>query len=62
MTNKQKPMITAAELTAKLQADPEDPTWLFGKGFASIQLKKYDDAIAALKQPPGAAAAFPVLR
>jgi tetratricopeptide (TPR) repeat protein len=32
----------------KLQADPEDPTWLFGKGFASIQIKKYDDAIAAL--------------
>jgi tetratricopeptide (TPR) repeat protein len=32
----------------KLQADPEDPSWLFGKGFASIQLKRYDDAIAAL--------------
>jgi tetratricopeptide (TPR) repeat protein len=32
----------------KLQTAPEDPTWLFGKGFASIQVKKYDDAIAAL--------------
>jgi tetratricopeptide (TPR) repeat protein len=32
----------------KLQAAPENPTWLFGKGFASIQIKKYDDAIAAL--------------
>jgi tetratricopeptide (TPR) repeat protein len=32
----------------KLQTAPEDPTWLFGKGFASIQIKKYDDAIAAL--------------
>jgi tetratricopeptide (TPR) repeat protein len=32
----------------QLQAAPEDPTWLFGKGFASIQVKKYDDAIASL--------------
>jgi tetratricopeptide (TPR) repeat protein len=32
----------------QLQAAPDDPTWLFGKGFASIQIKKYDDAIAAL--------------
>jgi len=32
----------------KLKTAPEDPTWLFGKGFASIQTKAYDDAIAAL--------------
>jgi tetratricopeptide (TPR) repeat protein len=32
----------------KLQAAPDDPTWLFGKGYASIQIKAYDDAIAAL--------------
>ncbi len=32
----------------QLQAAPEDPTWLFGKGLASLQVKKYDDAIAAL--------------
>jgi len=32
----------------KLQTAPEDPTWLFGKGFADIQIKKYDDAIVAL--------------
>jgi tetratricopeptide (TPR) repeat protein len=32
----------------KLQATPDDPTWLFGKGYASIQIKAYDDAISAL--------------
>jgi len=32
----------------KLQTAPEDPTWLFGKGFADIQIKKYDEAIVAL--------------
>ena len=32
----------------KLQITPENPTWLFGKGFASIQIKKYDEAIPAL--------------
>ena len=32
----------------KLALSPDDPTWLFGKGFASIQTKAYDDAIAAL--------------
>jgi tetratricopeptide (TPR) repeat protein len=31
----------------KLQATPDDPTWLYGKGFASIQIKAYDDAITA---------------
>ena len=34
----------------KLEADPNNPTWLFGKGFASIQVKEYDKAIAALTQ------------
>ncbi len=37
-----------AIIDRKLQAAPEDPTWLFGKGYASIQMKAYDDAIAAL--------------
>ena len=32
----------------KLQAAPDDPTWLFGKGFASIQIKAYNDAVVAL--------------
>ena len=32
----------------KLRAAPDDPTWLFGKGYASIQIKKYDEAITAL--------------
>ena len=36
-----------AIIDRKLQAAPEDPTWLFGKGYASIQTKAYDDAIAA---------------
>jgi tetratricopeptide (TPR) repeat protein len=30
----------------KLQLTPDDPVWLFGKGYASIQIKAYDDAIA----------------
>jgi tetratricopeptide (TPR) repeat protein len=37
-----------AIIDRKLQVVPEDPTWLFGKGYASIQVKAYDDAIAAL--------------
>ena len=32
----------------KLRLTPDDPSWLFGKGYASIQIKAYDDAIAAL--------------
>ena len=31
----------------QLRLAPDEPTWLFGKGFASIQIKAYDDAIAA---------------
>jgi tetratricopeptide (TPR) repeat protein len=34
----------------RLQAAPEDPTWLFAKGYASIQTKDYPDAIKALTQ------------
>jgi tetratricopeptide (TPR) repeat protein len=32
----------------KLQDAPEDPTWLFGKGFASIQIKNFNAGITAL--------------
>ena len=32
----------------KLLVAPEDPMWLFGKGFASIQIKEYNAAIPAL--------------
>ncbi len=34
----------------KLQVAPEDPTWLFGKGYASIQNKAYPDAVAAFTE------------
>jgi tetratricopeptide (TPR) repeat protein len=37
-----------ALIDRKLQVAPDDPTWLFGKGYASIQIKAYDNAIAAL--------------
>ena len=32
----------------KLRLSPDDPAWLYSKGYVSIQLKAYDDAIAAL--------------
>jgi tetratricopeptide (TPR) repeat protein len=32
----------------KLLRSPDDAQWLFGKGFATLQLKRYDDAIAAM--------------
>ena len=32
----------------KLQLSPDDPNWLFNKGYVYIQLKAYDDAIAVL--------------
>jgi len=35
-------------INRKLQDTPDDPTWLFGKGYASIQTKSYDDAITTL--------------
>jgi tetratricopeptide (TPR) repeat protein len=32
----------------KLKLTPDDPGWLFSRGYASLQLKNYDDAIAAM--------------
>ncbi|HTV75649.1 MAG TPA: tetratricopeptide repeat protein, partial [Candidatus Baltobacteraceae bacterium] len=37
-----------AVINHKLEFTPDDPTWLFSKGFVSIQLKDYDTAVAAL--------------
>ncbi len=37
-----------AIIDRKLQDAPEDPAWLLGKGFASIQIKDYDSGIIAL--------------
>jgi tetratricopeptide (TPR) repeat protein len=37
-----------AIIDRKLRSAPEDPTWLFGKGFASIQIKDYNEAIPVL--------------
>ncbi|HXI71307.1 MAG TPA: tetratricopeptide repeat protein [Verrucomicrobiae bacterium] len=34
----------------RLLAAPDDPTWLFAKGFTSIQMKNYHDAIVAFTQ------------
>jgi len=34
----------------KLRRTPDDPVWLFNKGYISIQLKAYDDAIDALSR------------
>jgi tetratricopeptide (TPR) repeat protein len=31
----------------RLDAAPNDPVWLFGKGYANIQLKRYDQAASA---------------
>jgi len=31
----------------RLDATPNDPVWLFGKGYANIQLKRYDQAASA---------------
>ncbi len=39
-----------AIIDRKLKTAPEDPTWLFGKGYASIQTRAYNDAIAAFTQ------------
>jgi tetratricopeptide (TPR) repeat protein len=35
-------------INVKLALTPDDPTWLFGQGFALIQLKQYPAAIASL--------------
>ena len=37
-----------AVIDRKLRLTPDDPTWLFGKGYASIQAGAYDEAITAL--------------
>ena len=37
-------------INRKLAAAPDDAAWLFGKGYVSIQLKNYDDAIAAFSR------------
>ena len=36
-----------AVIDHKLRLTPDDPAWLFNRGYVSIQLKDYDDAIAA---------------
>lgn len=39
-----------AVINRVLQFVPDDPTWLYNKGYVSLQLKRYDDAIAALSR------------
>jgi tetratricopeptide (TPR) repeat protein len=34
----------------KLKSAPDDPAWLYSRGYVSIQLKNYDAAIAALSR------------
>jgi tetratricopeptide (TPR) repeat protein len=34
----------------KLKSAPDDPAWLYSKGYVSIQLKNYADAVAALSR------------
>ena len=34
----------------KLKSAPDDPAWLYSKGYISIQLKNYADAVAALSR------------
>ncbi len=36
-----------AVIDGKLKLTPDDPTWLFGKGYVCVQLHAYDDAAAA---------------
>ena len=36
-----------AVVADKLKAAPDDPTWLFGKGYVCMRLQAYDDAITA---------------
>jgi tetratricopeptide (TPR) repeat protein len=35
-------------ISRKLVRSPNDPLWLFGQGYASLQVKQYDDAINAM--------------
>lgn len=37
-----------AVINHKLKSAPDDPTWLFSKGYVSIQLKDYDEGISAM--------------
>jgi len=37
-----------AVIDHKLRLTPDDPAWLFNRGYACFQMKAYDDAIAAL--------------
>ena len=37
-----------AVINRKLESAPDDPAWLFSKGYVFIQLKDYDAAISAL--------------
>jgi tetratricopeptide (TPR) repeat protein len=39
-----------AVIDRKLEATPDDPAWLFGKGSVYLELKDYDAAIAALNR------------
>jgi tetratricopeptide (TPR) repeat protein len=39
-----------AHIDQKLRLTPDDPAWLFNRGYVSIQLKAYDDAIDALSR------------
>ena len=37
-------------INRKLARTPDDPQWVYGKGFASLQIHAYDDAIAAFSR------------
>ena len=36
-----------AVIDRKLKRAPDDPTWLFGRGYICLQIHAYDDAVAA---------------
>jgi tetratricopeptide (TPR) repeat protein len=44
------PANALAVIDRKLRLSPDDVSWLYNKGCVSIQLQKYDDAIAALSR------------
>jgi tetratricopeptide (TPR) repeat protein len=37
-------------INRKLARTPDDPTWIYGKGYASLQIGAYDDAVKALSR------------
>ena len=39
-----------ALIDQKLRSTPDDPVWLFNRGYVSVQIKAYDDAINALSR------------